>query len=317
MFHIISRRMILCLLMVAPTACLRAQEISNDIKVLKQEFNLVPPHSKSIQYFDMVSKMQQHGPDGTPLGWDVYHLSLRCVPSSDTSLGDEYTCLKFSVKLHDSAEVSIPSLVNWSYHFKLSATAKDSLGQVFGIDHRKFENLTDENGIRLPVTSTYAVYNAFIDFHSMNVFADRSSSGEGAQNLHHIGDTIVHSASFSEPPVNLGSQIAKGSYFKNGQILLTLKGLGLVHQKACGILGYDSGESSFYMLMKPMANMEITTKGSSHYWGDIYKDLANGWIQKATLHEMVVSQTTIPGMAQKVNSVVERSIVIKNELLKK
>jgi hypothetical protein len=70
------------------------------------------------------------------------------------------------------------------------------------------------------------------------------------------------------------------------------------------------------MLMKPMANMKITTKGSSHYWGDIYKDLSSGWIQKATLHEMVVSQTTIPGMTSKTNSVVERSIVIKNVKVK-
>ncbi len=316
MYRKIYKTLVIGLLLLSPLSYLSAQQISNDIKVLKQEFNLVPPHSKDIQYFDMVSKLQQHAPDGTPLGWDVYHLSLRCVPSSDTSAGDEYTCLKFSVKLHDAAEVSIPSLVNWKYHFKLSAT-KDSLGQVFGIDHSKFENLVDENGKKLPVANTYAVYNAFIDFHSMNVFADRSPAGNGAQDLHHIGDKIVHSASYSQPPVNLGSQIAEGSYFKNGEITLTFKGLGLVNQKACGILGYDSGESSFYMLMKPMANMEITTKGSSHYWGDIYKDLSSGWIQKATLQEMVVSQTTIPGMTSKTNSVVERSIVIKNVEMKK
>lgn len=316
MYSKIYRRLILGLLLLSPLSFLPAQQISNDLKVLKQEFNLVPPHSKDIQYFDMVSQLQTHAPDGTPLGWDVYHLSLRCAPSSDTSAGDEYTCLKFSVKLHDAPEVSIPSLTNWKYHFKLT-DAKDSLGQVFGIDHSKFENLVDENGKKLPVANTYAVYNAFIDFHSMNVFADRSATGNGSQDLHHIGDKIVHGASFSQPPVNLGSQVAEGSYFKNGEITLTLKGLALVNRKACGILGYDSGESSFYMLMKPMANMEITTKGSSHYWGDIYKDLASGWIQKASLQEMVVSQTTIPGMANKTNSVVERSIAITNVQLKK
>jgi hypothetical protein len=317
MYRNIYKTLVIGLVLLSPLSYLPAQQISNDIKILKQEFNLVPPHSKDIQYFDMVSKLQQHAPDGTPLGWDVYHLSLRCVPSADPSVGDEYTCLKFSVKMHDSAEVLIPSLTNWKYRFKLTASAKDSQGQVFGIDHSKFENITDENGKRLPIANTYAVYNAFIDFHSMSVFADRSAAGNGAQNLHRIGDKVIHSASFSQPPVNLGSQIAEGSYFKNGEITLAFKGLGLVNQKACAILGYDSGESSFYMLMKPMANMEITTKGSSHYWGDIYKDLSSGWIQKATLHEMVVSQTTIPGMTSKTNSVVERSIVIKNVKVKK
>ncbi len=300
----------LLLFLVAPS--LPAQQIANAKRLLKEQFNVVPPHSKQTQYYEMISKLQQHAPDGTPLGWDVYHLYLRCVPSADTSVGDEYTCLKFSIKLHDSAEVLIPELTNWKYHFKPTSNSKDSLGEVFGISHKKFESLIDANGKKVPIANTYAVYNAFIDFHTMGVFADKTTSGKGAQDLYHIGDKVIHSASFSQPPVNLGSQIAKGSYFKNGEITLEFKGLGLVNGQACALLGYDSGESSFYMLMKPMINIEIGTKGSSHYWGDIYKDLASGWIQKATLHEMVVSQTTIPGMTQKTNSVVERSIVIKN-----
>jgi hypothetical protein len=61
-----------------------------------------------------------------------------------------------------------------------------------------------------------------------------------------------------------------------------------------------------------MPTMEVPTKGSSHYWGDIYKDLAGGWIQKAVLHELVVSETTVPGLSNKINSVIERSILIKN-----
>ena len=60
-----------------------------------------------------------------------------------------------------------------------------------------------------------------------------------------------------------------------------------------------------------MANMEVTTKGSSHYWGDIYKDLTGGWIQKAVLHEIVISETDVPGLANKINSVIERHINIK------
>ena len=58
--------------------------------------------------------------------------------------------------------------------------------------------------------------------------------------------------------------------------------------------------------------MKVTTKGSSHYWGDIYKDLTSGWIQKANLHELVISETAVPGMTNKINSVIERSINIKN-----
>lgn len=299
--------------LVTPLSFLSAQQIANARKILAQEYNLVPQHSKDTQYYEMESKLQPHAPDGTPQGWDVYRLYLRCVPSADPSRGDEYTCLKFTIQINKTPEVSIPSLANWKYIFSSTLDARDEKGQVFGIDHSKFEKLTDEKGKMLPVGNTYHVYNAFIDFHAMGFFAEETMAGNGVQHLKHIGDKIVHIASFSQPPVNLGSQIAEGSYFKNGEVTLAFKGLGLVNEKTCALLEYDSGESSFHMLMKPMANMEITTKGSSHYWGDIYKDLTTGWIQKATLHELVVSETVVPGQSDKVNSVIERSINIKND----
>ena len=84
-----------------------------------------------------------------------------------------------------------------------------------------------------------------------------------------------------------------------------------VNEKACALPEYDSGESSFYMLTKPMANIEVTTKGSSHHWGDIYKNFSTRWIKKTILHEMVLSETYVPGMTNKINAVVKRCISIK------
>jgi hypothetical protein len=300
------------LLLLSPLFHLSAQDLRTAKELLKKEYDLAPRHSKDTQYYTMDSRLQSHAPDGTPLGWDVYRLYLRCVPSRDGSQGDEYTCLKFTVQLNKSPEVSIPSLTNWKYNFSLTSTAKDDKGQVLGIDHSKFEKIVDENGKPLSDGSTYYVYNAFIDFHSMSVFSEKSMPGNGIQDLKHIGDKIIHSAAFSQAPVDLGSHIAQGSYFKNGEVTLLFKGLSLMNNKTCGLLEYDSGESSFYMLMKPMPNMEVTTKGSSHYWGDIYKDLSSGWIQKATLREFVVTETTVPGQPNKINSVVERNINIAN-----
>ncbi len=294
----------------SPLSYLSAQQISSAKKLMSQEYNLVPQHSRDTQYYEMESKLEKHALDGTPQGWDVYRLYLRCIPSADTSRGDEYTCLKFTVQVNNSAEVPIPSLTNLKYLFLLTANGEDT-GQMFGIDHSKFEKLIDENGKMLPIENTFHVYNAFIDFHTMSVFAEKTTTGNGVQNLKHIGDKIIHGASFSQPHESLGSQVDKGSFFKNGEITLALKGLSLVNEKTCAMLEYDSGESSFYMLMKPMANMEVTTKGSSHYWGDIYKDLTTAWIQKANLHELVISETSVPGM-NKINSVIERSINIKN-----
>lgn len=296
----------------SPLPYLYGQQISNAKKVLRHGYNLVPLHSKDTQYYEMESRLQKHALDGTPLGRDIYRLHLRCVSSADQSHGDEYTCLKFTVQVNNSAEVSIPSLANWKYFFSLTPGKEENKDLVLGIAHDKFEKLTDENGKLLPVENTYHVYNAFIDFHTMSVFGEKTTGGSGVQDLKHIGDKIIHNASFSQPRVSLGTQVAEGSWFKNGEITLAFKGLGLMNEKACAILGYDSGESSFNMRMKPTPNMEIKTKGSSHYWGDIYKGLASGWIQKATLHEMVISETIVPGMADKINSVIERSININN-----
>jgi len=289
-----------------------AQKIPVARKVLQQEYNLVPSLSKDTQYYEMESVLQEHNLNGTIKATDIYRLYLRCVPSANPETGDEYTCMKFTVQLNQSAESIVPSLTGWKYYFSLTSTNRNDKGEVFGIDHSKFEQLKDEHGKVIPTGNTYHVYNAFIDFHSMSVFAGRSAKDSGAQALMHIGDKIIHSASYSQPPVNLGSGIAEGSYFKNGLVTLAFKGLGLMNDKTCAIIEYDSGQSSFYMLMKPMPNMEVPTTGSSHYFGDIYKDLSSGWIQKAVLHEIVISETTVPGMANKINGVIERSISIKN-----
>jgi hypothetical protein len=301
--------LIACLLIPATYAC--AQQASNTKNILSQSYNLVPQHSKDTQYFEMESRLQNHALDGTRLGLDIYHLYLRCIPSSDPSKGDEYTCLKFTVQINNNPEVGIPALINWKYFFSLTPDAKNDQGEVLGIPHSKFDNITDDKGNAIPIGNAYHVYNAFIDFHSMYVFCEKTEAGNGAQNLKKMGDRIVHMASYSQPPVDLGSTVAKGSYFKNGEVTLLFKGIGLVNEKTCALLEYDSGESSFYMKMNPMPNMEVITKGSSHYWGDIYKDLATGWFQKATLHEMVITETNVPGM-NKMNAVVERSISIKN-----
>jgi len=284
-----------------------------DKKVFQNQYDLTRPHSLDIQYYTLDSRLTKIANDGTKKGTDIYRLYLRCVPAAPASkLGDDYTCLKFTYQSGNSPEKTIPSLTNWEYHVKLKRDAKDSAEPLFGIDQSKFENLVDDSGKEVPIENQFHIYNAFVDFYSMFVFADKPDSGRGVQDLKQVGDKVIHAASFSQPEENLGSRIAKGSYFKNGEITLEFKGLGNVNNKPCALIGYDSGASSFYMIMKPVANIEIKTRGSSHYFGDIYKDLAGGWIQKATLHEFVVSQSQVPGLADKVNGIVERTIMINN-----
>jgi hypothetical protein len=287
-----------------------AQEKVNE--VVKARYALGREHSKDPQSFMMQSKLVQLAPDGSRKDSTIYTLHLICRPGKNSKDGDEYTCTRFTVRSNNGPDVSIPALANWKYVYKVTENAKDEKGQVFGIDHAKFEKIVDSNGQTLAIEKTYHVYNAFIDFHALQLFADSSPAGKGVQDLHKIGDKIVHSSAFSEPPVNLGKEIKEGSVFKNGEITLELKGIGTMNNRACALLGYDSGNSSFKMLMEPMPNMQVNTTGSSHYWGDIYKDLQSGWIQLALLNEIVVSETIIGGQPNKVHSVIERRIEVRN-----
>ena len=280
--------------------------------ILNQEFDLAGEPARETQYFTMESRLISYALDGKRIGTDIFRLFLKCIPSKIAGKeSDEYTCVRFSIQQGDGTEVTIPVLENWKYIFIEEGI--DEQGQVFGIDHSKFENLADSNGNTIPPDKSYHVYNAFIDFHAFcNVFAGKAPEGSGIQDLTKIGQKIVHAAAFTEPPVNLGSNISEGSFFKNGEITLKFKGLSVVNGKDCALVEYDSGESSFKMIMNPMPNMEVQTTGSSHYKGDIYKDLKTNWVQKATMIEFVISETTLPMPPNKINSINERQIIIRN-----
>jgi len=301
---------LLAIAIVCNSICLAGQPKRPDDSILRQTFDFAGARSPQPQLFDMETVVITYAPDGKRVNTDVLKLQLKCVPGKDA---DAYTCIRFAVRFGDAPEVAIPALANWTYPFKATATGMDEKGQVFGIDHAKFEKLVDANGQPLPVDKDYYVYNAFIDFHGFcNAFAEPTAGGKGIQDLKRIGDKIVHAAAFTEPPVNLGSGIAKGSTFKNGEVTLELKGLSIVDGAPCAIVAFDSGQSSFQMLMNPMPNMEVRSVGASHYKGDLHIDLATRWPRKVTMDELVVAESTVPMLSNKVSAVIERNTIIRN-----
>lgn len=296
------------------TGVMKGESSVSGDSILRQTFDLGGQRSQQAQYYLMESRLIYYALDGARTGTDVYRLRLKCVPAKLAGKeGDEYTCVQFTFQQGEAAETLIPALAGWSYVFKRTETGMDEKGQVLSIEHSKFENLVDGNGKAIPPDKSYQIYNTFIDFHSFcNIFAEKTPSGRGIQDLKWIGQKIVHAAAFTEPPVNLGSNVSEGSTFKNGEITLELKGLSLVNEAPCAVVGYDSGESHFKMIMNLLPNMEIRSVGSSHYMGDIYIDLATNWVQKATLDEFVVAETTLPIAPNKMNSVIERHSLIRN-----
>ena len=280
-------------LALAPLAV--AQSPADPKSSLAESFDLAPKPAPSAQFFVMTSQLTVHAPDGKPLGTDIYRLRLKCNPAQAGRDRDEYVCARFTVQPHGADEADLPALADWQYVFRPEG---DRQGQIFGIDRAKFDGITNRSGKALSPDKAFHVYNAFIDFHSFcHVFAERTRSGRGIQDLKKVGDKVVHASAFTEPSVGPGSS------FKNGEITLEFKGLSRINGKSCALVGYDSGASSFKM---------PTTTGSSHYFGDIYKDLATGWVQKATMIEIVISETTLPAPTGKVNAVIERHIEIRN-----
>jgi hypothetical protein len=288
----------------------RAQQASTAAKAVDQSYNLVVPQSRDTQYYEMSSTLLKHALDGKVIATDVYRLWIRCVPAKTEGQPDSYTCLRFTVQSNDGPARQVPALANWTYRYT-RGTGLDERGQVFGIDHAQFEKLKDDKDIPLILEQNYHVYNAFIDFHALGMFLEKTVGDSGIQDLRRIGQRIVHASAFSQPPVNLGATVMEGSYFQNGLVTLEFKGIGTDAGRPCAIIGYDSGESSFFMRMAPMPNMQVDTRGKSHYWGDIWKDLGSGWMRRADLREIVISETTIAGQKTTIPAVVERRIEIR------
>lgn len=292
------------------SGALNAQIKKPDDLSINGTYNLAGERSHDNQYYIMKTKVITRSPDGKRTSLQVLNLHLKCIPGGENNTGDKYICTEFKIISGDTAEISIPSLKGWSYIFKNGVNEK---GEVLGIDHSKFANLTDDRGKPIPQDKSYFIYNSFIDFHTFcNVFSERTTDGGGIQDLKKIGDEVVHQSANSRPSVDLGGSIEKGSYFQNGEIKLLFKGLSVVDENECALVGYDSGESSFHMIMKPSPDMEIVTDGGSHYFGDLYIDLKSFWVKRAVMDELVESETKLPFPPGKINSIAERHIVIKN-----
>jgi hypothetical protein len=282
---------------------------------LAQEIDLGGSRSTEAQYYDLVTTWVSFGPDGKRGESDTYLLKLMRHPLEGASTaGERYTCKRFVYIKPDGERVSIPALEGWTYAYK---EGEDERGVVFGIDHARFQGMTDSNGNTLKQDKMYLIYNTFIDFHGLvDVFAKPIRDGRGIQDLTRIGQKIVHSAAHSTPPTNLGDSFKEGSYFTNGEITLALKGLSLVDDSACAVVGFDSGNSSFKMLMEPAPGVEVRSVGSSHYFGDIYVDLLSKWPRKIEMGELVIAQTRVPmpnnTPPMTIDSVMERQTVVKS-----
>jgi hypothetical protein len=295
-----------------------------DTKIVKlvksavlQNYYFGGERSQEQHFYHIKSKVVTYAEDGKQTGIDVFKLHLMCEPG-DRSVGesDKYTCTRFSLQRDGEPEVTIPALKGWSYNFNrrdLNEFMLDKQGQLFSISNVKFESLTDNTGITLPPEVGYQVYSMFIYYHSYCTgLVEPVEQGKGIQDLKRIGDRVILESSGIETPIP-GGMGEEGSTFKHGDETLEFKGLSVIDDSPCAIIGFDSGEGSFTMIMKPMPNIEVKTVGRSHYLGDIYLDLESKWVKKVTKILVDITKTTMSGK-KIATSIIETSLTIKTIL---
>jgi hypothetical protein len=276
-------------------------------------FDLGGEKAPAVRYYVQETQFVHIGFDGKRTGIETYTVKMRLVPAALSGKdGDEYTVREARIRAGGQEAETIPKLAGWSYIIRRLATGKDDKGQLFGVPHEPFEELTTSRGRKLTAVEAYPIYNSFIDFHSFNdVFARPQGDRNGIEDLKAIGQTIRHGDAFSEPPVDLGQGIKPGSVFKNGEIKLAFKGVGLVDGAPCAVIGYDSGESTLKMIMAMGEGQDIVTTGGSQYMGDLYIDLETRWMRRATLDEFVVTETSLPSRGVKVPNYTVRHLLTR------
>lgn len=281
------------------------------LTMLDQPFDLARGRTPKVQYFHMETQYVHIGFDGKRTGIEIYNLKLKCIPKALSGKnGDEYICGGLELQNNDDPPVSIPSLMGWTYVLNMPSPGKNESEPLLGIPHERFEDIRDSQGNKL---DSFRVYGNFVDFHApLNDFFPRSISwGKGIQDIKRIGEKILHASAFQTAPIDLGKGIKPGSNFRNGEVILEFKGLGIVDGSVCAIIGYDSGEGTLKMLMSISPDVEIETVGGSQFKGDIYIDLATHWVKKATMDEFVITETRMPTPTPNISAYTVRHILMR------
>ena len=273
------------------------------MSILLQEYDLVGERSVDSQYYHMERVIVVRADDGTRKSVQRYNLRLMVEPSDEsTTENARYTCVEITMQIDDGPEVLIPTLEGWS-HDHMRGVGIDEEGLLFGVPDTKFQELTNSKGEILDPVMAYQIKDVFVGFHSFTALAERNTEDKGFQELKRIGDKIVDESAGVE------TIILEGSTFRNGEVTLQFKGLSVVDGATCAILHVDSGDGSFIMAFSN-EGMKIKTVGGTHYWADIYLDLASKWVKKSEVTVVDITKTTTGDQVLD-TSVVETTTIIK------
>ena len=263
--------------------------------IFTQQYDLGKERSLEPQYYHMDVEIITRASDGSRAKVETYSMRLMGKPVNPSDgKSDRWTCDWFTIKIGEGAEVTVPAMEGWSYDFN-TGVGIDEHGQVLGIPHAKFESLTDNKGRKLDALVAYQIYNQFVQFHAyVDHFATPAAEGgKGIQDLKSIGDSIVIDGSSEDLPLSVGLIIKEDSIYKSGVETLELKGLSVVDNKPCALLGIDGGDGSYTMVMEIAPDVNAKTVGGTRYFGDIYVDIKSMWLKKAEITVVDVTETNV------------------------
>jgi len=262
--------------------------MNQDSNIFSKKYDFGGKRSNKSQYFIVSLEVFSHSSNGKCKNLDVYKLCITREP-------DTYICKKILFQHNKEHEVSVPSLAGWSYNFDIKSLNKDGVdeqGLMLGIPHTKFEKMVDSENSKLSIEAQYQVYSLFTYFHSLCNMTPEVY----AKDLKKIGNQLINDYSSTESPINLGSTFLEGSKFIHGTETIEFKGLSLVNDSVCAIVGLDEKGGGYIMHMKPMPLLRIKTVAGTRFWGDIYIDLDEMHVKKVNATVIDISKTSMYGM---------------------
>ncbi|HEV2167008.1 MAG TPA: hypothetical protein VGS23_08585, partial [Thermoplasmata archaeon] len=198
---------------------------------LSSPFDFSPERESEPVCYHMQTQFIHLDFGGKRTAVETYVLRLKCPRAgSPGKPQDGFVCSEFGVQREGPTLAILPTLRGFAYRFdQLSGVLRK--GPFFGIPQEPFAGLRDSLGRSLPPDICYAAYNNFVDFHALSdVFTRPMPYVKGIEQLKSLGDRIVLPGAFSEAPVSLAGVVREGSTFRNGELTLELKGVGLVDE---------------------------------------------------------------------------------------
>jgi hypothetical protein len=100
-------------------------------------------------------------------------------------------------------------------------------------------------------------------------------------------DSLKLNQSYS-PAMNGKVELAGNGYFQNNHIKLTWTGISEMNNELCALIQFLALDNPLDVKMG-----NITAKGRSHYWGNIWVSLEDKQIEHAVLYEDVILDMNI------------------------